>query len=195
MADLLEKVRWLRTHDDQARAIGQSGQAFALSLDYEDELNGAHRTIRAGFRRFEGKPETEFRFGTGRADNAVLAEGWAAPEADQVWALDGHSRITMPCPVTGGDFVLSLDLAPHVHETAASAQEVSIVVNGAVLKSTSLSRPDLVSCPVPAAAFRQQKCLSILLLHPDGFAPCTCMPIGDERVRSVAIRSLTLEHQ
>src|SRR3984885_1087528 len=38
MSDLVDKVRWLRDHDEAARAIGEQGQVLALSLDYDGGL-------------------------------------------------------------------------------------------------------------------------------------------------------------
>jgi Glycosyl transferase family 90 len=57
MSDLLEKIEWLRAHDDEAQGIGQAGLALARSLEYEQELASAHRQIRTGFRRTAGKSE------------------------------------------------------------------------------------------------------------------------------------------
>lgn len=47
MSDLVEKVEWCRTHDREARAIGEAGQAFALSHTVASETVAAVRRIEA----------------------------------------------------------------------------------------------------------------------------------------------------
>lgn len=47
LGDLEEKVRWLAAHDDQAARIGAAGQALALGLAYEGELEAAAHRIAA----------------------------------------------------------------------------------------------------------------------------------------------------
>jgi hypothetical protein len=50
MADLIEKIRWLRAHDDAARQIGDAGRALAESATLDSELDGSVSTITAALR-------------------------------------------------------------------------------------------------------------------------------------------------
>lgn len=47
MADLGERIEWLRTHDAEARAIAERGQALARSLTFSSEAQRAARLIEA----------------------------------------------------------------------------------------------------------------------------------------------------
>ena len=46
MADLAEKVAWVRSHDREARDIAMRGQAFARSMTFDGESELAIETIR-----------------------------------------------------------------------------------------------------------------------------------------------------
>lgn len=50
LSDLVDKIRWLRTNDHRALAIGERGRALALSLDYETELKRARPVLSAALR-------------------------------------------------------------------------------------------------------------------------------------------------
>ena len=52
MSDLVEKILWLRSHDDQARRIGEAGKQLADSLDYRGEILRAGGTIDDALRHF-----------------------------------------------------------------------------------------------------------------------------------------------
>ena len=58
MSDLIEKIHWLRGHDDMARKIGESGRDLARSMEYDTEMDGAVQTVAAAIRYFSRKPET-----------------------------------------------------------------------------------------------------------------------------------------
>lgn len=192
MSDLLEHIDWLRENDDRAFAIGQAGRALACSLDYEGELAKSFHTIRAALRYFAGRPELELRFGTGEAANAALKDGWDDPEPGRVWGVDSFSRIELPHPLAPGDLDLTLRLEPHLHPKAIEAQAVHIVANGTLLQSFVLKQSEAVLCIIPRPVVDRQDHLTILLLHPDGFAPCLCAPVGNDAIRSLAISGLTL---
>lgn len=50
MADLIEKIRWLRAHDDTAREIGNAGRALATSATLDAELESSVPVITAALR-------------------------------------------------------------------------------------------------------------------------------------------------
>jgi hypothetical protein len=51
MADLVDKITWLRTHDDQAASIGAAGRRLALSMTYEAEVAAAIPVIAAALQK------------------------------------------------------------------------------------------------------------------------------------------------
>lgn len=44
--DLLEKIRWLRSHPDEAAKIGSAGRSTALSISFESSIDQAQQTVR-----------------------------------------------------------------------------------------------------------------------------------------------------
>ena len=57
MSDLVDKIRWLREHDQTAQVIGERGRALAISMDYEAEVRQACRTISSALRYFACRQE------------------------------------------------------------------------------------------------------------------------------------------
>jgi hypothetical protein len=55
LADLTERVRWLRDHDELARDIGRRGRDLALSLEYDAEVEAAVPVIKAAIARRGGE--------------------------------------------------------------------------------------------------------------------------------------------
>lgn len=54
-ADLVEKIKWLRAHDDLAQEIAANGRNVVLSLDYESQMGQAIEALDRAFRVF-GSP-------------------------------------------------------------------------------------------------------------------------------------------
>ena len=46
MADLADKLAWLRAHDAEARAIGEAGRALAMAMTVESETLAAQGAFR-----------------------------------------------------------------------------------------------------------------------------------------------------
>lgn len=134
MSDLVEKVEWLRSHDDAGRQIGERGRALALSLDYLTEVERAGRTISAALRYFSGRPEMVLQFGSGEHDNVYLRDGWSEPEDGGVPAVGWESRIELPWPIAAGDFVLTLDVSRVDGSAMPASQHVDVQVNGHILQ-------------------------------------------------------------
>ncbi len=45
LSDLIDKIKWCRENDDQARVIGENGRKLALSMTMETEIPKAYQTI------------------------------------------------------------------------------------------------------------------------------------------------------
>jgi hypothetical protein len=195
MADLVEKLEWLRAHDDEAREIGARSLALALSLDYGGELRRAGPTIAAALRYAGGRPETELLFGQGGNGHAHLRDGWLPPESDGVPAQGAESRIELPRPMAGDTVVLSLVLSPFTGPSAPTAQRVTLVANGEVLKDATIAQRETLQVILPRSILDQAETLSILLLHPDGLRAAAMVRPLDERVLSVTLHALLVSAQ
>jgi hypothetical protein len=192
MSDLVDKIRWLREHDDAARAIGEQGQALALSMDYEDELKRAGRTITAALNHFAGRPETELRFGLGEADNACLCEGWSLLSDAGAAASGFESRLKLLRPVATADFVLSLDLSPATEPWAITPQGVVIVANGEVLLESTLSERVMLHCALSRRTIVTDEALLVTLRHPDARINTSAANPLDTRAVSVVLHGVSL---
>ena len=192
MSDLVDKIGWLREHDDAARAIGEQGQALALSLEYERELQQAGRTIAAALRYFAGQPETELRFGPGRTENACLSDGWSSLPDGSATALGFESRLKLPRPVATGDFVLSLDVAPVAEPPVPVPQRVVVIANGDVLLDAKLAERQILHCPVSQRITEMDKTLSVTLLHPDAHVSASAEHPLDGRTLSIELYGVSL---
>jgi hypothetical protein len=192
MSDLLEKISWLRQHDDAARRIGENGMALAMSLTYEEELQAAGRTIAAAARFFAGQPETDIQFGPEIPDDVRLLSGWTTSRRDGLTAVGQESRLELPQPVAAEDFVLTLDLSPYNEAPASPAQRVGIEVNGETLSDTVLSSRQLVRCRVSRRTIGTANCLSVTLRHPDASSLASASNPLDDRALSIVVNRLTL---
>jgi hypothetical protein len=192
MSDLVAKVRWLRDHDEAARAIGEQGQALALSLDYDGELKRAVFTVTAALRYFALRSESNLHFGRGERDNGVLREGWFDPVDAGVAARGFESRIELPRPITPGDFVLALDVSFRRDVPRRLAQRLTIAVNGEVLRHVVLTERRTVECSLPRQTIEAGDVMTITLLHPDAAVAATEANVLDTRVVSIMIHGIAL---
>jgi hypothetical protein len=192
MSDLVEKIRWLHEHDDTARAIGEQGQALALSMDFEGEVQRAGRTISAALRYFALRPETELHFGAGHGGNACLRDGWSELRADGVVAGGFESRLRLPRPVADEDFVLSLDLSLPAEPPAPSPQRVIVLANGEVLLEAALTERQILHFPLSRRTIEADEALSITVLHPDGKMAASAVHPLDTRIASMVLHRLLL---
>jgi hypothetical protein len=192
MSDLVEKVVWLRAHDDAARRIGEQGLALAESLDYDGELKRSGRIITAAIRWSARLPEVALSFGVGADANACLRDGWAEPEDGGVPALGFESRVELPLPVARDDYVLILDLSPFTDAPAPPAQRVTVVVNGEILHQTALSARQVLSSPLPLRVFGSTETLTLTLLHPDAVRAASATRPLVETVLSITLHAIEL---
>jgi hypothetical protein len=192
MTDLMEKIAWLRRHDDTARRIGENGQALAMSLRYEAELGAAGRTIAAATRYFADRPEAEMQFGLETPAGLRLIDGWTAPREDGLPTLGYESRLELPRPVAAESYVLAIDVSPFTDAPAPPAQRAAVVVNGEILRETVLCGRQLLRCRVPRRTIEGADRLIVTLLHPDAASLASASNPLDDRVLSMILHSLTL---
>jgi FkbH-like protein len=192
MSDLVEKILWLRSHDEEARTIGEAGKKLAHSLDYHGEIGRSSRTINAAFRYFAGNPEMSFRFGEQESDNRFLTAGWGCPGVDSVPAITSASRIVVPRPVARFDYDLSLEVSPLLKPPAAPAQELGVVVNEELVLKQELVERTIVKVNIPHELLEDCGDLDITLLCPCAVAPASADRPSDDRVAGIAVHAVTL---
>jgi len=182
MGDLIEKIEWLREHDDAARRIGEAGLALAASMSRTSELQRARATISAAIRYFAGRPEIMIAFGADTAESRWLADGWsgtvtAAGTAGR-YALGPESRIKFPRPVSQGDLELRLTLAAGGSGPANPFRMIT-VVNGTQVSDTIVSSPGRFVSVVPAAVVARGTQTTVSLLFPNpGPSTQPALPAG-----------------
>lgn len=144
MTDLVEKVIWLRDHDDAAQKIGEAGRALAEALD-QREIERTVPIIATAMRAAGGRPLVDPRFGPGAPDNAILGAGWDTPGEDGVTATARECHLTLPRPPGLGDYVLLADVSAE----GGPPRFITIIINGKPMISRSISGRTTVCCPLP----------------------------------------------
>jgi hypothetical protein len=192
MSDLVEKVEWLRVHDDAAREIGKRGRVLAESLDYQSQLKSAGRTIVAALNFFSGRPEAVLWFRTTEGGSVDPGDGRPEPEKSGVSVVGLESRLELLRPIAAGDFVLTLDVSPVSGAAMPAAQRLSVVANGEILLQATLSARRELRCLLPRRVIDQADKLVITLLHPDGVCGASATRPLDTRMLSVTLHKLEL---
>ncbi|WP_428485498.1 glycosyl transferase family 90 [Rhodopila sp.] len=168
MHDLIEKIRWLREHDDHAQRIGQAGLALARSMSRANELKRVRPTISAAIRCFSGRPDIVIPFGAETDESRFLIDGWSgiftASGATGRYALGPESRIKFPRPMSEHDMELRLSLAA---PAPANAFRMITVVNGLQVDDVVVTSPRDVVSTVPASTVARGSQTTITLLFPD----------------------------
>jgi hypothetical protein len=157
LADLVEKVSWLRANDDAARQIGVAGRDLAETLMDDREITSAAPVFAAAMRAARGEPLIEHRFGANTASLDVLKSGWQEPDADGVNAANFEPRIELPKPFGLGDYLLIADVSP----AAGLSRHLEIVANGAVLSTATIVERTKISCPLPRSVATAGETLTI----------------------------------
>jgi hypothetical protein len=97
--------------------------------------------------------------------------------------------------MAGDTVVLSLVLSPFTGPSAPTAQRVTLVANGEVLKDATIAQRETLQVILPRSILDQAETLSILLLHPDGLRAAAMVRPLDERVLSVTLHALLVSAQ
>jgi hypothetical protein len=98
-----------------------------------------------------------------------------------------ESHIDLPRPIAATDFVLELDVSPHVHPQLRHSQRLTVCVNGDPVHSARRETPGTVTSLVPRRLLEARDRLRITLLHPDGLAGTAYQPAGHAVPRSIAL--------
>jgi hypothetical protein len=162
MSDLVEKVAWLRDHDDAARKIGEAGRALADALD-ERELSRAIPVITAAMQTDGGGPSIGPRFGTGAPPNVVLGAGWHTPGHDGVATAASECQLTLSRPPGPGDYVLLAE----VSIMNGPPRLMTIVANGKPLLSRFIADRTTACCPLSRAVAAVEDKFDLTFCFPD----------------------------
>lgn len=124
-------------------------------------------------------------FGAGAGGVALLAEGWAAPEAGHVWSVARRAALAFSARTGAARLVLTVRGNPF----ADADQTLTLTLNGTVLHAAPLA-PDAAAQTVtlvPGAAWRRGA--NRLELAVSALA----QPPGDPRTLGLALEELALE--
>lgn len=192
MSDLVEKIEWLKAHDEDARKIGERGRLLAEELDYRTEVQRAVGTIAAAIRYAGRFPEVAVRFGAGEGGNKWLRHGWSEPEAGGVAALGYHAQIELPRPVTNDDFAIAFELTPATVPPLQAHQRIVLVANGEILTQADLKSRGTLRCLLPRPTIQKSESLCLDLLFPDAHRAASELRPGDGRIISATLHQLAL---
>jgi hypothetical protein len=162
MADLVEKVIWLRDHDDAARKIGEAGRALAESLD-QREIARSVPVIAAAMRAAGGGPLVGSRFGPDAPDKTLLGAGWEKPDQNGVRAAASECHLTLARPPGLGDYVLLAD----VSAGGGPARRMIIIINGKPMLSRLLAGRTTVCCPLPRSVANVGDAIDLTFCFPE----------------------------
>ena len=193
MNDLTDKIKWLQSHDDTARKIGERGQALALSMDDKSELARSNNVISAALHFFAHQAEIEYDFKLGSAGVDCLRDGWDGFLDDGGAIMSGHeSALDLARPITADDFILTLSVSKAQERRAFRDQRLSIIVNGEILYQGDLSTPGPITVCITRKTIMSMDRLYIRILHPDAERAASQDSPLDERILSFVLHNLTL---
>jgi SAM-dependent methyltransferase len=191
LSDLVEKLQWLRAHDDVAREIGARGRELAYALDYDSEIRRCASTIDAALRFFDARPPTALDFGA-PGNTSCLRTGWSMTESRWATALGTESTIVLPRPSTIADHVLTLDVSLFESSALSKPQPLTVVANGALAQRALVTGRQSIRCVISRQLMAEHAQLNIILLHPNATRAASPDCPFDERVVSVRLHGLTM---
>lgn len=127
--------------------------------------------------------ELELTIGFAAAGNSLgyLGGGWARAETDFTWATGSESHLMLQRSKEPGDYVLTLDVVPFVHDPELPAQRLIVSINDTVVGTSLLYRPSLLGYRIPAELMRRGDRVLVTLLHPDAARPIDFAAGQDDR--------------
>ena len=190
MSDLVEKAKWLQTHDEVARQIGERGRALAMERTYEVELERTCQIVGSALRYFSKEPKISLRFCTAEDGRGHLRDGGSEHEDGGVPAPVATNTPKMLWPMCSQRLTRTLNGLPievsemqstqpdgnaeaaNYHEVTLSVQERGLPVNEFVTVCDQTTSNPLVG-PVKSAlqrAFANDGTLSPDVLAMEGMS-------------------------
>lgn len=138
--------------------------------------------------------ELELTIGFAASGNSLgyLGGGWARAEPEFTWATGSESHLMLQRGKEPGDYVLTLDVIPFVHDPELPAQRLIVSVNDTVVGSSLLHRPSLLGYRIPAELMRRGDRVLVTLLHPDAARPIDFSISQDDRSLAFSITEAKL---
>ena len=149
MSDLLDKLTWLRDHDDHARRIGEAGRELAESLTDEREITRAAPVIADAIRSEAGQPLISLDFSAPVPAHQASLTGWRDQETLGIrTALTGQAGcLELPVPAGFDDFVVAAEIS----SAGAGSRCVSIIVNGETILRQTIDQRTTLYAPLRRA--------------------------------------------
>ncbi len=133
-------------------------------------------------------PAEGLRFG---ADDSAryLGLGWSGVEGESRWTDGAHATIRFARSGSGPG-VLELEARPYLGGGKLAGQRLAISLNGQILRSLTLDRPEIAKyqIAIPAETLRPQNRLRLQM--PDAARPDVLEKTGDHRDLGIAVRAL-----
>lgn len=127
----------------------------------------------------------------GQSDRCV-EYGWASAEPSLRWAIDEESKLIIPPGIQPQNMILELNVSPLV-SPGIGAQRLMVSVNSHDVQELVVDAGERkYVCEVPAELIKTDSPIAIIFKHPDGRRPCDIGLNSDERVLSVAFRTLSI---
>ena len=137
--------------------------------------------------------DLEIKFSHDGGSSAYMGAGWSPPEGIGAWMTGAQSTLVLARPEQPGDYLLTLELQSLLAPGRHDFQRLSVRVNGAVVCNQVLHGDAVVQCWVPWSVLGGPAESTLVLAHPDGWAPAELSGgEGDQRVMSFHALALRL---
>jgi hypothetical protein len=187
------KFSRLLSPDEQAEVLAATAD-FCRVFGYETEVTAGGRRVPALLWRRRYVLGTVLRFGLNPASVRLLAEGWAPPDEDHVWAIGEESVLDLyvtDVPEDAAALTLSLHIQP-IRPPGLPGQRILVAVNGTGILETRAAGITRLEADMPRAVLGGQNSMRIVLGHPDAVRPCDHW--ADRRdTRKLSFKLLSME--
>jgi hypothetical protein len=99
--------------------------------------------------RFAMIVHARLSFGTKGNAQGCLIDGWDAPAADFIWAVDGQCALRMPSPPHEAPLALEMDVSPFQSQTVVKSQRLAVRVGNTLVGETFLDRTTTLCFDIP----------------------------------------------
>jgi len=135
---------------------------------------------------------SEYSFGEAQNGAEVTGQGWAMPEASFTWSNAGEATIDLPTPTIPGDYILHIRCSPYAVADLNKTQRVVLTINGKEIGTMRLSEIAVLDCDLPWPMIADREKIRLAFQFPDAVRPAELGLGGDERLLSIAVRSVSL---
>ncbi len=138
--------------------------------------------------------EAAFVFGSLGNLTGALGDGWSV-EDNYAWAIGAESRLNLPLPGDAARYMLRFTLQPLVSSGLLDAQRLGIDTGSGPLADFSIDRRTTIELALPIEQTSGNRCIELILRHPDALRPSDFKQTDDRRLLSLCFMSATLVRQ